>query len=92
MRRRGAKIGESQWCRGSTRVSGTLDPGSTPGWDDFYTNSHLGFHREEKETIVVFVPTARFFVKMLIRTNGLIRVENLAQNTVLNIDRLLVIK
>lgn len=36
MRRRGAKIGESQWCRGSTRVSGTLDPGSTPGWDDFY--------------------------------------------------------
>ena len=26
---------QSQWCRGSTRVSGTLDPGSTPGWDVF---------------------------------------------------------
>lgn len=31
---------KSQWCRGSTRVSGTLDPGSTPGWDVFINITH----------------------------------------------------
>ena len=35
-----AGVGISQWCRGSTRVSGTLNPGSTPGWDVFIVVSH----------------------------------------------------
>ena len=26
---------KSQWCKGRIRVSGTLGPGSSPGWDVF---------------------------------------------------------
>lgn len=61
MRREG-RAEESQWCRGSTRVSGTLDPGSTPGWDAFLSNFvPLLFIQEAIGSFLVFIHIAYIF-------------------------------